>query len=77
VILIFFIDLSVGEQSGCCIVVPELPTLNHVWGISKLFFPYYNIIWSLGVAFLQLSMIWPVVVFLAFMTSKMEKDGTT
>ena len=28
---------------GCCIVNPELPTLNHVWGIYKLFFPSYNI----------------------------------
>ena len=28
---------------GCCIVVPENPTLNHVQGIFKYFFPYYSI----------------------------------
>ena len=62
----------------CCIVVPELPTLNHVWGISKYFFPYYNIKFG-ALEWLFCNFLWfgLIVAFLAFMTSKMEKDGAT
>ena len=63
---------------GCYIIVSELPTLNHVWGIFKLFFPCYNI--KFGVLeWLFCNFLWfgLIVAFLAFMTSKMEKDDAT
>ena len=69
---------STAHFFGCCIIVSELPTLNHVWGISKLFFPSYNI--KFGVLeWLFCNFLWfgLIVVFLAFMASKMEKDGVT
>ena len=61
---------------GCCIVNPELPTLNYVWGIYKLFFPSYNIKFEV-LEWLFCNFLWLglVVAFLAFMASKMEKEG--
>ena len=62
----------------CCIVVSELPTLNLVWGISKLFFRSYNIKFG-GLERLFCNFLWSglVVAFLAFMALKMEKEGIT